>query len=106
MVRSQLEKVTAAAHARHAATFNPQLATTELPKTPAPPKPKRRLSLGAVVDVDTGSIVTSGIPSGKRHSQRSHTVLNTSTSDARFLVELEKKVRYFRSIRPKFESHA
>lgn len=89
MVRSQLDKVTAAAHARQKATFNPQNAATEIPKTSLPPKSKRRVSLGTVVDAETGELMISG----KRHSQRSHTVLNTSTSDALFKVELKKKVR-------------
>ena len=87
MVRSQLEKVKAAAHARQRATFNPQI-RTDVTKPSAPPKPKRRVSLGVVVDAETGLVM----PSGKRHSQRSYTVLSTSTSDARFRDELEKKV--------------
>lgn len=89
VARSQLDKVTAAAHARQRATFNPQTASTEIAKTSLPPKPKRRVSLGTVVDAETGELMISG----KRHSQRSHTVLNTSTSDALFKVELKKKVR-------------
>lgn len=84
--RSQLEKVTAAAHVRQKATFHPELATTDMPKA----KMKRRVSMGVVVDAETGAVVES--TSTKRHSQRSHTMLNTSMTDLRIKDEMVKKV--------------
>ena len=53
------------------------------------PKVKRRVSMGIVVDAETGEVVEST----KRHSQRRHTMLNTSMTDLRLKDELEKKVR-------------
>ena len=79
--------MTAAAHARQMATFNPQLTATEGSSKDVP-KPKRRVSMGVVVDAETGQVM----PSGTRHSRRSYTMLSTSTSDAKFRDELEKKV--------------
>lgn len=88
VARSQLDKVTAAAHARQKATFNPQLTVNDTAKTVPASKPKRRVSLGVVVDAATGEVMQSG----KRHSRRSHTMLATSMSDARLRDELEKQV--------------
>ena len=75
------------AHARQKATFHPELITNNAPKA----KMKRRVSLGVVIDAETGTIVESG--NTKRHSQRSHTMLNTSMTDLRIKDEMEKKVR-------------
>ena len=86
VARSQLEKVTAAAHARQKATFNPELVTTDAPKV----KMKRRVSMGVVIDAETGAVVEGA--SNKRHSQRRHTMLNTSLTDLRIKDEMEKKV--------------
>ncbi len=86
--RSQLDKVTAAAHARNKATFNPQIAETSAPKTPAVSKPKRRVSMGVVVDAETGEVMESG----KRHSLRRNTLMATSISEIRARDEQEKKV--------------
>lgn len=88
VAQSKLDKVTAAANARQKATFNPEEGEDSTP-TPVVQKVKRRVSIGVVVDAETGAIVESG----KRHSQRRHTVLNTSISDLRLKDELEKKVR-------------
>lgn len=44
--------------------------------------------MGVVIDAETGAVVEGG----KRHSQRSHTRLNTSMSDLRVKDEMEKKV--------------
>ena len=45
--------------------------------------------MGVAVDAETGAV----LERGKRHSMRSHTLLNTSMSDLRAKDELEKKVR-------------
>lgn len=88
VARTQLEKITAAAHARQKATFNPDLSTNDEPKAVAPSKMKRKVSMGVVVDAETGAVVESG----KRQSQRSLTRLNTSMTDLRAKDEMEKKV--------------
>lgn len=85
--RSQLEKVTAAAHARQKATFDPDMSANAQPAAIVQAKMKRRVSMGVVVDAETGAVVESG----KRHSQRSHTRLNTSMTDLRIKDEMEKK---------------
>ncbi|EKM60548.1 uncharacterized protein PHACADRAFT_110047 [Phanerochaete carnosa HHB-10118-sp] len=87
VARTQLEKVTAAAHARQKATFDPDLSTNDQLKTAVQRKMKRRVSMGVVVDAETGAVVESG----KRQSQRSHTRLNTSMTDLRIKDEMEKK---------------
>ena len=48
--------------------------------------------MGVVVDAETGAIMHNG----KRHSQRSYTMMSTSMADARFRDELEKKVGFAR----------
>ncbi|KZT09020.1 uncharacterized protein LAESUDRAFT_647858 [Laetiporus sulphureus 93-53] len=84
--RTKLDKVTAAAHARQKATFNPQnepLASTHMNT----PKANRRVSLGPAIDAETGEIVEKA----KRHSQRSHTMLSTSATVSRMKDAEEKK---------------
>ncbi len=86
--RTQLEKITAAAHARNKVTFNPQAA--EMQERSAPPKPKRRVSMGVVINAETGEVMESA---RKRQSRRTHTMMNTSATDNRMKEEVEKKVR-------------
>ncbi|KAF8132462.1 YL1 nuclear protein-domain-containing protein [Boletus edulis] len=87
--RARVEKATAAAHARQRVTFNPG-ATPSRPRTQ---KPKRRVSLGVVVDAETGEVIESGAgPVGvKRKSQRRHTILNTSATVNRIKDAEEKR---------------
>ncbi|KAG6840715.1 hypothetical protein C0991_004858 [Blastosporella zonata] len=86
--RSRLERATAAAHARQKVTFNPQEATTSKLK---PKDPKRRVSLGVAVNVETGEVLPAERSRRKRHSQRKHTILNTSAAVARLKQSEEKK---------------
>ncbi|KAJ3510445.1 hypothetical protein NLJ89_g4671 [Agrocybe chaxingu] len=93
--RTRLEKLTAAAHAKHKDTFNPEIQiSTNEPK----PKPKarlnRRVSLGVIVDAETGEVVESIAQGGdakKRKSKRRHTVLNTSATVTRLKESQVKK---------------
>ena len=86
--RTQLEKITAAAHARQKATFNPQAAET--PRS-TPPKTKRRVSMGVVINEETGEVIESA---RKRQSRRTHTMMNTSATFNRMKEEEVKKVGY------------
>ncbi|KAF5376895.1 hypothetical protein D9615_007200 [Tricholomella constricta] len=89
--RSRVERATAAAHAKHKVTFNPQAgASTFISK---PKGPKRRVSLGVAVNAETGEVlsVNEGSAKKKRHSQRKHTVLNTSATVKRMKRSEEKK---------------
>ncbi|OCH94217.1 hypothetical protein OBBRIDRAFT_770274 [Obba rivulosa] len=87
--RSQLDKVTAAAHARQRATFNPEVQAE--PSSASAHKPsekmKRRVSLGVAVNVETGEV----FERGKRQSQRRHTILNTSLTAVRRKEEEQRK---------------
>ncbi|KAG9310376.1 YL1 nuclear protein-domain-containing protein [Chiua virens] len=87
--RTRVEKATATAHARHRVTFNPE-ATSSLPKSQ---KTKRRVSLGVVVNAETGEVIEggAGTAGAKRHSQRRHTVMNTSASVNRIKDAEEKR---------------
>ncbi|KAF8169952.1 YL1 nuclear protein-domain-containing protein [Pholiota molesta] len=83
--RTRLEKVTAAAHAKHKSSFNPdvQLSTT----TKTKPKPKT-LSVSADVSMSLwtdagGESTNQSIYERKRTSNRKHTVLNTSATVTR-----------------------
>ncbi|KAH9914868.1 YL1 nuclear protein-domain-containing protein [Fomitopsis serialis] len=76
--RSKLDRVTAAAHARHKATFNPQLEYQQTRERDGS-KVKRRVSMGSVIDAETGEVVEGT----KRHSRRSHTMQNTSETASR-----------------------
>ncbi|KIJ60563.1 hypothetical protein HYDPIDRAFT_98548 [Hydnomerulius pinastri MD-312] len=82
--RSRVEKATALAHARQRVTFNPEASSSQ-PKPKPTQKIKRRVSLGVAVNAETGEIIE-GSPrgaSGKRHSQRRHTIMNTSATVSR-----------------------
>ncbi|KIJ58721.1 hypothetical protein HYDPIDRAFT_171155, partial [Hydnomerulius pinastri MD-312] len=82
--RSRVEKATALAHARQRVTFNPEASSSQ-PKPKPAQKIKRRVSLGVAVNAETGEIIE-GSPrgtSGKRHSQRRHTIMNTSATVSR-----------------------
>ncbi len=92
--RSRLEKATKSAHVKQQVTFNPTAVAG--PSTPKPStKPKRRVSLGFIVDTATGEVT--GVDHGdgghnKRKSQRKHTMLNTSATVKRLKKSEEKKV--------------
>lgn len=100
--RTHLERITALAHARQAATFHPELvAPPEKEKTEK--KIRRRVSLGVAVDAETGEVTSLGLDTmdevestsvalGRRHSTRTHTVANTSATVSRVKDE-ERKVR-------------
>ncbi|KAH7884103.1 YL1 nuclear protein-domain-containing protein [Phlebopus sp. FC_14] len=91
MARARVEKATALAHARQRVTFDPEALTKSKPSAQ---KPKRRVSLGAVVNAETGEVIegtTGGATSAKRQSQRRHTVMNTSATANRMKDAEEKK---------------
>ncbi|KAI0369880.1 hypothetical protein BV20DRAFT_945243 [Pilatotrama ljubarskyi] len=99
--RTHLERITALAHARQAATFHPELiAPSEKEKTER--KIRRRVSLGVAVDTETGEITTledgateqaesASVALGRRHSTRTHTVANTSATVSRVKDEERKQ---------------
>ncbi|KAJ3489399.1 hypothetical protein NLI96_g2163 [Meripilus lineatus] len=84
--RTQLEKITAAAHERQKMTFNPQ--ATETQRSAPPTKPKRRVSMGVVINAETGEVMEGA---RKRQSRRTHTMLNTSATVSRMKEEVVKK---------------
>ncbi|KAF8060864.1 YL1 nuclear protein-domain-containing protein [Lyophyllum atratum] len=88
--RSRVEKATAAAHEKHKVTFNPQ---AEASASTSKLKVQRRVSLGVAVNAETGEILPAdkSSPKKKRHSQRKHTVLNTSATVTRMKRSEEKK---------------
>ncbi|KAG9223527.1 hypothetical protein PLEOSDRAFT_172873 [Pleurotus ostreatus PC15] len=97
LVKSRLEKATAAAHERQKATFEPDKSTKATTSKKLKPKPKlRRVSLGVVVDAETGEVLQGEeIPAssiaGERKSKRRHTILNTSATVSRLKLEEEKR---------------
>ena len=101
--RTQLERTTAAAHARNKFTFNPQSANAEASssKLKSPSISKLRKSARRVSFVDgNGEEVsavlntpTKGKAKAKRKSRRSHTVLNTSATVSRLKTAEERRVR-------------
>lgn len=93
--RTQLEKITAAAHERQKMTFNPQ--ATETQRSAPPTKPKRRVSMGVVINAETGEVMEGA---RKRQSRRTHTMLNTSATVSRMKEEVVKKVRSIRALSP------
>lgn len=74
-------------------TFNPG-ATSSQPKSKLTQKSKRRVSLGVVVNAETGEVIEggTGMVGVKRHSQRRHTVMNTSATVNRMKDAEEKRV--------------
>lgn len=82
--RSKLDRVTAAAHARNKASFNPQVHDIIISSS----RLKRRVSMGSAVDADTGEVVEGN----KRHSRRAHTMQNTSETAIRMKDAEEKRV--------------
>lgn len=91
-----MERATAAAHAKHKVTFNPQ-AESQGPSSKPKGKPKRRVSLGFAINAETGEIIMGendeSAGGKKRHSQRKHTILNTSATVKRMQKSEEKRVR-------------
>ncbi|KAK7688124.1 hypothetical protein QCA50_008494 [Cerrena zonata] len=88
--KTQLERITAAAHARQAATFNPQLHVEPVKKQP---KPRRRVSMGVVVDAATGEVLEGASQesnAGKRKSRRMSTIMNRTATEHR-LRDAERK---------------
>ncbi|KIJ04804.1 hypothetical protein PAXINDRAFT_104010 [Paxillus involutus ATCC 200175] len=89
--RARVEKATAAAHARQRVTFNPEGVSSQS-KRKATQKTKRRVSLGVAVNAETGEVIEgSGTIGVKRHSQRRHTIMNTSATVNRMKDAEEKK---------------
>ncbi|KAJ8517260.1 hypothetical protein ONZ45_g5533 [Pleurotus djamor] len=93
--KSRAERALAAAHERQRATFNPEASKPKEPKKPKA-KVKRHVSLGAVVDAETGQVLQGEEPdktsaAGGRKSKRSHTVLNTSATASRMKLEEQKR---------------
>ena len=74
-------------------TFNPG-ATSSQPKSQLTPKTKRRVSLGVVVNAETGEVIEGGAGTAgvKRQSQRRHTIMNTSATVNRMKDAEEKRV--------------
>ncbi|KAI0825324.1 YL1 nuclear protein-domain-containing protein [Trametes gibbosa] len=99
--RTQLERITALAHARQAATFKPELiAPPDKEKTNK--KDRRRVSIGVAVDAETGEVTslevgaTEDVESAnaalvRRHSTRTHTMANTSATVSRVKDEERKQ---------------
>ncbi|EIW65179.1 uncharacterized protein TRAVEDRAFT_160013 [Trametes versicolor FP-101664 SS1] len=112
--RTHLERITALAHARQAATFHPELvAPPEKEKTEK--KIRRRVSLGVAVDAETGEVTSLGqdtvdevesasVALGRRHSTRTHTVANTSATVSR--VKDEERKQSSAPKRAKFKNKA
>ncbi|KIK94688.1 hypothetical protein PAXRUDRAFT_827755 [Paxillus rubicundulus Ve08.2h10] len=89
--RARAEKATAAAHARQRVTFNPEAVSSQS-KRKATQKTKRRVSLGIVVNAETGEVIEgSGTSGAKRQSQRRHTIMNTSATVNRMKDAEEKR---------------
>ncbi|KAG2142702.1 YL1 nuclear protein-domain-containing protein [Suillus cothurnatus] len=87
--RARVEKATAAAHARQRVTFHPQMETSEKRPNKEAQKLKRRVSLGVVVNAETGEVIEGG--TRQRQSQRSHTIMNTSATVNRMKDAEEKR---------------
>jgi vacuolar protein sorting-associated protein 72 len=94
--RLRLAKATALAHSRQKVTFQPRPVNAHQPDASSSKlKPKRRVSLGFALDVQTGELVE-GVKR-KRQSQRKHTVMNTSETVSRLRKSEAKRVRKSRS---------
>ncbi|KAI0761163.1 hypothetical protein BD413DRAFT_248733 [Trametes elegans] len=99
--RTHLDRITALAHARQAATFNPEfIAPSEKEKTEK--KIRRRVSMGVAVDAETGEVTTlepdvtidpesASTALRRRHSMRTHTVANTTATVSRVRDEERKQ---------------
>jgi hypothetical protein len=99
--RARLARSTALAHERQRVTFEPQATPAQQTEsqdsgTVLKIKPKRRVSLGFAVDVETGEVVE-GV-TAKRQSQRKHTVMNTSETVNRLKKSEAKRVRALLSV--------
>ncbi|KAI9566103.1 YL1 nuclear protein-domain-containing protein [Boletus coccyginus] len=90
--RARFEKATAAAHERQRVTFNPQAMLSQ-PRSQVTQRPKRRVSLGVVVNAETGEVIEGGAGrvGAKRKSQRRHTIMNTSATVNRIKDAEEKR---------------
>lgn len=101
-----MERITAAAHKRHQAAFNPEMyeAEAQRKKAAAATKLKRKVSMGVVVDAETGEVMTAGAEEAgggeggedesRRRSKRTQTVQNRTAHIQRLRKEEEdKKVR-------------
>jgi len=85
--------MTAAAHLKHRATFNPDIqlqstVTTRKSKT----KSTQHVSLGGAVDAESGEVVRGDNDGNKRMSKRKHTVMSTSATAIRLKQSAAKKV--------------
>ncbi|KAI0638886.1 YL1 nuclear protein-domain-containing protein [Trametes polyzona] len=109
--RTHLERITALAHARQAATFHPELIVP--PEKDKPEKKiRRRVSLGVAVDAETGEVTTlesaaaediesASAALGRRHSTRRYTVANTTATVSRVKDEERKQSSAPRRIKSK-----
>ncbi|PPQ78808.1 hypothetical protein CVT25_010677 [Psilocybe cyanescens] len=98
--RTRLEKITAAAHAKNKATFNPDIQLTTVSKPKLRVKLKQRVVVGAAIDAESGDVVAQSrkddADGNKRTSQRKHTIQNTSATVTRL-----KQVQAKRAAQPK-----
>ena len=87
--KSQVERVTAAAHMRHQAVFNPgaQEAVAQRKKNLAAAKMKRKVSLGVAVDAETGKPmpIEEELEGGRKEAEQSQR--SRRQSKRKFTVE-------------------
>jgi hypothetical protein len=89
----KIAKATALAHDRQKVTFDPQHVQPKAQQQhqkASGSKLKRRVSLGLVVNAETGEVLKS-----KRHSMRRHTVMNTSETVIRMKKSEARRVRFY-----------
>ncbi|KAH8101447.1 YL1 nuclear protein-domain-containing protein [Cristinia sonorae] len=102
--KTQLERLTEAAHKRHRATFDPELYEVEAEKQKANALAKKqRVAIGAALDAETGEamVVDNDDAAGgneekaksksRRQSKRAHTVQNRAAHNERLRKEEEEK---------------
>ena len=87
----KIAKATALAHDLQKVTFDPQHAQPKAQQhqKASGSKLNRRVSLGLVVNAETGKVLKS-----KRHSMRRHTVMNTSETVIRMKKSEARRVRF------------
>ncbi|KZT24716.1 YL1-domain-containing protein [Neolentinus lepideus HHB14362 ss-1] len=98
-VRSRVERAVASANARQRVTFNPQpQAASDVLSQAKTPKPKRRVSLGVAIDVETGEVMDSG---AQRRSSRTHTMLNRTVTANRIKNAEERRASIIKKTKVK-----
>ena len=92
----KIAKATALAHDRQKVTFDPQHAQPKAQQhqKASGSKLNRRVSLGLVVNAETGEVLKS-----KRHSMRRHTVMNTSETFIRMKNSEARRVCFYGALR-------